>query len=646
MRKSLLLALSLTAFPGLRAQAKSTARGPNVIFILCDDMGYGDFGANWQNQRGADEPRLLTPNLDEMSSQGMRLTSHYSSCPVCAPSRASLLTGLNQGHCDLRDNEFDKPLVPGPTLGNIMQTAGYYTAAIGKWGVGGKEAPWPAHPLKRGFNEYYGVLRHGWAHDHYADNNGHIYDGYNPITSGLTNAYDNDLYTARAKKFVEDRAHQDKPFFLYLAFTLPHFGMQLPPGPYPKGGGLHGGVLWPLDESHERKNSYVFPAFRDQDWPKNEKTFASMIHRIDDNVGDLMQLLKDERIDGNTLVVFTSDNGPHNEGNDPRFFGSWGPFDGIKRDLFEGGMREPTIVRWPGHVPANSTSDEATVQYDWMATFADLVNLPSPAFSDGISILPTITGRALQQRHHPYLYFEYMGPDVGPVTKEILARHNYTTRGQMQAVRVGDMVGVRYDIQTPDDPLELYNVKTDLHENHNLASDPQYAPVLAQMRTLLVTSRDPVADAPRPYDNVPMPAVDAPQSTGAIVYRNYDGHWPWIPDFQVMQPTNSAVVQGLTAPPAAGTEYVGFIHVASEDKYTFTANHNIDLWVHDGLVIRDTDAEQDGSVRLTVGWHPIRIASTSPDLRLSLSSSQMNARPITADMLGYNPNQIVGGNHN
>ena len=155
--------------------------------------------------------------------------------------------------------------------------------------------------------------------------------------------------TPPAKKMIEDhlQTRSAQPFFLYLAFTLPHFGMQLPPGPYPKGGGLHGGVQWPLDEASERKNSYVFPAFRDKDWPRNEKAFASMIHRIDDNVGDLFQLLKDLNIDDNTLVVFTSDNGPHNEGNDPRFFASWGPFDGIKRDLFEGGMREPTIVRWP-----------------------------------------------------------------------------------------------------------------------------------------------------------------------------------------------------------------------------------------------------------------------------------------------------------
>lgn len=635
MRKTLLLALSLSFFRPFRAAAESPRKKPNVIFILCDDMGYGDFGANWQNQRPAGEPRLLTPNLDEMASEGMRLTCHYSSCPVCAPSRASLMTGLTQGHCNVRDNEFDKPIDPGPTLGSVMQAAGYYTAAIGKWGLGGKEAPWPAHPLKMGFNEYYGCLRHGWCHDHYADNNGHIYDGYNPITSGLDHDYDNDLYTARAKKMIEEHASSNQPFFLYLAFTLPHFGMQLPPGPYPQGGGLHGGVQWPLDEAHERKNSYIFPDFREKDWPRNEKTFASMIHRIDDNVGDVLQLLKDENIDNNTLVIFTSDNGPHNEGNDPRFFGSWGPFDGIKRDLFEGGMREPTIIHWPGHVPAGSKSDEPTVQYDWMATFCNLTGLPAPAITDGLSILPTITGHGNEQQHHPYLYFEYQGPDTGAVTKEILARHDYTTRGQMQAVRVGDMVGVRYDIKTPSDPLELYNVKTDLHENHNLAKDRVYAPLLAKMQTLLVTSREPIADAPRPYDDVPMPAVPAPNKTGGIQFAIFQGHWPWLPDFRSMKPAKSGVAKTLSATAGAEAQFTGFIDVPADGDYRFDADSPCDLWIHDGLIIRDTDNQNAGAVKLKAGWHPLRLAASKSNVQVTITGGGIMQQPVAASMLGY-----------
>jgi arylsulfatase A-like enzyme len=636
MRTTLIIVLILSICRLTRADADPPRRKPNIIFILVDDMGYGDAGCFWQKARASGEPRLITANLDRMASQGMMLTSHYSSCPVCAPSRASLLQGLNQGHCTVRDNEFDKPLSDGPTLGTVMQAAGYYTAAIGKWGVGGTEAPWPSHPLKRGFNEYYGFLRHGWAHNHYADNNGHIYDGYTPITQGLDNDYDNDLFTARAKEMIENHlpAKTSKPFFLYLAFTLPHFGMQLPPGPYPAGGGLHGGVQWPLDEAGEKKNSYVYPEFRDKDWPKNEKCFASMIHRLDDNVGDLLQLLRDLKIDDNTLVVFTSDNGPHNEGNDPRFFASWGPFDGIKRDLFEGGLREPTIVRWPGHVRANTKSDEPTAQYDWMDTFADITGLPSLGVSDGISMLPLLLDHPQDQRHHPYLYFEYQGPDTGFVTKEILARHNYTTRGQMQAVRVGDMVGVRYDIKTPGDPLELYDVKHDLRESHNLAADSQYAPVLEKMRTLLVTSREPIADAPRPYDDVPMPAVTAPEKIGGIAYRTFDGHWPWLPDFRIMHSSSEGVGPDFTSPKADGVEFSGFVNVPTDGKYTFASNNKIDLWIHDALVIRDSDSLDTGSILLKAGWHPLRLAANSK-VKISLAGPGIDEKQIPASMLGY-----------
>ena len=360
-----------------------------------------------------------------------------------------------------------------------------------------------------------------------------------------------------------------------------------------------------------------------------------MIHRIDDNVGDVFQLLKDLNLDDNTLVIFTSDNGPHNEGNDPRYFASWGPFDGIKRDLFEGGLREPTIVHWPGHVPSGATSDEPTVQYDWMATFANLTGVPKPAITDGISILPTITGHAAEQQHHPYLYFEYQGPDAGPITKEILARHNYTTRGQMQAVRLGDMVGVRYDIQTPDDPLELYNVKNDLHENHNLAADPIYAPVLAKMRTLLITSREPVADAPRPYDDVPMPAVPAPHMTGGIRYAAFTGQWPWLPDFRTMRPSKIGTSKTLSASAGAAAQFTGYIQVPADGDYHFDADSSCDLWIHDGLIIRDTDTSNAGSVKLKAGWHPLRVAASKSNLQITITGGGIMQQPIAANMLGY-----------
>ena len=216
-----------------------------------------------------------------------------------------------------------------------------------------------------------------------------------------------------------------------------------------------------------------------------------MVARLDDCVGDVLQLLRDLKIDRNTLVVFTSDNGPHNEGHDPRFFDSWGKFDGIKRDVLEGGAREPTIAWWPSTIPAGQAGDTPSAGYDWLPTFAELAGVPAPARTDGVSLVPTLTHHPENQVNHPYLYWEYLGTPAGPITKEILARHGYQRRGQEQAVRIGDLVGLRYDIQAHADPLRLYNVVNDPKEMTDLSADPQYKAILAGMRDLLVTARTP-----------------------------------------------------------------------------------------------------------------------------------------------------------
>ena len=535
----------------------------------------------------------------------------------------------------------------------------------GSGALAGTSAPWPGHPLKRGFNEYYGFLQHRAAHDHYAGNHAGIYDGYDEVMDGIAGAYDSDLFTARAKKFIIDHEarQKDQPFFLYLAYTLPHMKMQLPPGPYPQGGGLNGGMQWPF-KATGTPDSYIYPDFVNKDWPEKEKRHASMIHHLDDCVGDMLQLLKDLKIDDNTLVVFSSDNGPHEEGNDPRFFASWGPFDGIKRDLFEGGAREPTLARWPGHVPANSVCNEPSALYDWLATLAEVAGVPAPANTDGISLVPSLTGHPEQQRHHRYLYSEYLGTMSGPVSKEVVARKGYTKRGQEQAVRLGDFVAVRYDIQSPNDPLRLYNVVKDPHEDHDLSGDPSAQNVLAQMRDLLITARTPNASAPRPYDDELLPAVAKPAQVGSLAYSTFIGHWPWLPDLHSLTPEKSGTVDGFVLPddggkrpkakpkgeqsgPQLGIDFEGFINVPTDGSYTFsiTSDTGAVLWVHDALVIDDDythdDAPRAGSVRLKAGWHPIRLyyrhepAEFQARLIVSLHGPGLDRENIEPEMLGH-----------
>jgi arylsulfatase A-like enzyme len=373
---------------------------PNILFILCDDLGYGDVGVLYQNSRRADQPRMMTPQLDRIAAGGMIMRQHYTAAPVCAPARASLLLGQHQGDCPIRNNQFDKALPQRHTLGTVLQAAGYYTGMIGKFGLPGPGPDYRGHPLRHGFDEFYGVLTHDAAHYHYPGNSGKIMDMFTPVTNGLGGAYDTDLYAARGKKFIRERAAKKprQPFFLYLAFTAPHFYEEIPTQAYPKGGGLRGGLQWPLNTITGKTNSWYYPEYASRNWPDVEKRHATMIRRVDDAVGDILQLLRDLSIDNDTLVVFTSDNGPHNEdGQDPRFFDSWGMMDGIKRDLWEAGVREPTLVRWPGHIRAGSIDDQPSAFWDWMPTFADMAGLAPPAVSDGVSLVPTLTSQGQQR---------------------------------------------------------------------------------------------------------------------------------------------------------------------------------------------------------------------------------------------------------
>ena len=633
---------------GVRSSRAVEPAIPNIIFILTDDLGYGDVGVLYQNSRPSDKPRMSTPQLDAMAAQGMILSQHYSASPVCAPARASLLLGQHQGNCAIRDNQFDKALPQNHTLGTVMKAAGYYTGMIGKYGLAGKTADHPAHPLRRGFDEFYGVLGHGDAHFHYPGNSGKIMDGFTPVTRGLDSAYDTDLYAARAKKFIIDRASASprQPFFLYLAFTAPHFYHELPTQAYPAGRGLNGGLTWPLNTNSGQTNSWYYPDYATKNWPDVEKRHATMIRRVDDAVGDILQLLRDLGLETNTLVIFTSDNGPHNEdGQDPRFFDSWGTMDGIKRDLWEAGVREPTIVSWPGHVAANTVIDTPSCFWDWMPTFAELGGLAPPAQADGVSLVPTLTGIG-QQRSRGFFYFEYefnFKPQF-PVDKELFARKHIRGRGQLQSIRIGDYTAVRYGVSNVAKPFRLYNVVTDPHEDHDVAGDPAYADRLAQARAMTLQVRRPDPGAPRPYDNVPVPAVVVNCKTnGVLDCAVYEGDWPWVPDFDALSPVSAGKAAGLDlsllgAKAGTGMSFKGFISVPVSGLYTFSlqSDSGAQMWLHEAHVIDDdfnhTGREVSASIRLNAGLHPIRIfyrhKSGTPQLSLQYAGPDLEKQSV------------------
>jgi arylsulfatase A-like enzyme len=634
--------------------AHAAERPPNVLFILADDLGYGDLGVLYQNARyGAGKPALSTPNLDALAHSGLLLRHHYCAAPVCAPARASLMTGQTQGHCPIRDNQFDKPLPDGIlTVPAVLKHADYYTMAIGKWGIGGKAGSgWPAHPMRCGFDDFFGFMMHKYGHVYYHDEQHPLMNGLNEVGARYENVYSTDLFTARAKKLITEHesAHPDQPFFLYLAYTAVHNALDVPGGPYPAGGGIHGGMHWPLVPTPLTRNTWIHPDYAQQPWTMEMKRYATMVRRLDDGVHDVLQLLDDLHIADKTLVVFTSDNGPANEGGgDPRLFESWGPFDGFKRDCFEGGVREPTIVAWPGHIAPGRTSDLVSAQYDWMPTLADLAHLPPPAHSDGVSLVPTLlnTGR---QREHPYVYIEYFHGGKNPASKDVFARKHVTGRGQQQMVRIGDFAGIRTQIKTPDDALRLYNVVTDPREDQDVSADPAHSDLLKRMTELLVTARRPDGDAPRPYDDVPLPAVRVGQAkSGQITMSTFEGDWPWTPDFAVLSRTATAAVKALALPEKLpnhpfGLGFYGYLSVPADGTYTFvgTSDEGLHLWLHDAHMI-DVDHCEPGrrvtaSVRLRVGLHPLRIAYThrtgSPTFSLRYSGPNLPEQDIPAAAL-------------
>ncbi len=417
--------------------AQRSLRKPNIIFILADDLGYGDLGCYGQKQ-------MATPNLDRLAQEGVRFTQAYAGSTVCAPSRCALMTGLHMGHARIRGNA-RFPLRPADlTVAELLKGAGYRTGLIGKWGLG--EACSTGIPNAKGFDEWLGYLNQQHAHNYFPE---FLWENQREVflagNMGTRKQYSHDLFTDRALQFLQ--GHRDQPFFLYLAYTIPHANNEL-------GRETGNGMDVPGDAPYSGK-----------DWPQVERNFAAMVHRLDADVGKVLEQLKKLGLDEDTIVFFSSDNGPHREGgHDPDFFDSNGPLRGIKRDLYEGGIRMPMLVRWPGKIHPGRVSDQAWAFWDFLPTAAELAGLKPPQGIDGISLLPALLGKP--QRSHDYLYWEF---------------HE---RGFTQAVRLGDWKGVRPGRKRA---MELYNLAEDLGERNDLAG--KHPELAAKIARIMETAR-------------------------------------------------------------------------------------------------------------------------------------------------------------
>jgi arylsulfatase A-like enzyme len=671
------LLLSLLAMTGAHAAPR-----PNIIFILCDDLGYGDVGVFYQNQRAAlkdpSVPFFSTPHLDSMAHEGAMLMQHYSGAPVCASSRASLLAGLTQGHASVRDNQFDKAIADSHTLGSVMRQAGYATAAFGKWGLQGKskadksieESPdksadgvmpesWTAYPTKRGFDDFFGYVRHLDGHFHYPkEDKIELWENDREVSNDLDKCYTTDLFTARAKRWITDQksSSPEKPFFIYLAYDTPHAKLQNPPSPYPPGGGLKGGVQWTgkphamINTATGEYDSYMFPDYAaatwDHDknaatpavpWPDVQKRFANSVRRIDFAVGDIIHLLKDLKIDDDTLIVFSSDNGPAAESKlperyEPNFFRGFGPFEGIKRDTWEGGSREPTLARWPGGIPAGRSITEASGQWDWLATFTTLAGAPAPAASDGVSLVPSLTGKGKQSPST--LYIEYLMNGRTPDYPEFDSSHQKRQRGQMQVIHLNGHKGIRYDLKSADDDFEIYNLTKDPRELDNLAKNPEFTELQTMMKQRVLQVRKPAGDIKRPYDDALVPALaKTPEGRHGLSWSLFHGEWPWLPDFRTLTAVSKGTAEKidlsmLPEDRPSGVAFTGYFHAKEEGDYQFTLASDTAamLFLHDIRVIdepmKNPAGTYTGSVRLMVGWHPVRLyyrhaGTGTPELKLS-----------------------------
>jgi arylsulfatase A-like enzyme len=451
---------------GSAQETQTKKRPPNVIYILADDLGYGDLSCYGQE-------KFTTPHIDGLAKRGLRFTQHYSGSTVCAPSRCCLMTGFHTGHAVVRGNAEVNPEGQEPmpadtfTVAHLMQKAGYKTGVFGKWGLG---APGSAsEPLKMGFDRFYGYNCQRIAHCYYP---AFVWDNGKRLllieNAGQKNrVYAPKLIQERALQFIRD--NRDEPFFCYYAAVQPHADMIAPPG-----------------YMNKHRNKYGEEEPYEQEYYKGQKephaAFAAMVNVLDDYVGQIVGELHTQGIARDTLIIFSSDNGPHVEGgHDPDFFDSNGILKGTKRDIYEGGIRVPMIACWPGTIKPDTESDHVSAFWDFLPTMAELTSQVLPGETDGVSILPTLLGKSGQKKHK-YLYWEF------PAKK-----------GRV-GIRRGNWKAVRYNASAdPSSPLELYDLASDPGETINVAS--KHPEVASELRILVENARKAPANPRFDYMN-------------------------------------------------------------------------------------------------------------------------------------------------
>lgn len=437
----------LASAPAALAAVTPRSR-PNIVFILADDAGYGDFGCYGQK-------RIATPNIDRMAAEGMRFLQHYAGDSVCAPSRCSLMTGLHTGHTPIRGNKEIKgfgPLAMPPetlTVARVLQRAGYATGMTGRWHLG--ELASQSQPHQMGFEYFIGPLAGSQGADPNAYFRSHLREGDRPFplpgnAGGRRVTYDQDVLTSKAEEFI--RVRREGPFFLYIPYSLVH-------------------------------TPYMDPAenpYHDRPWPEVERIYAGMTGRLDAYVGRIMAALAEAGLEEDTIVFFSSDNGPEQgSGHAIEFFDSNGPFRGGKRDLYEGGIRIPLIARWPGRIAPGAITSHISAFCDFLPTVAEIAGVQPPPGIDGLSYLPALLGRP--QRTHPYLYWEL---------------HE---RKKVQAVRAGHWKAIRFP---EENRTELYDLARDPAEQDDLAAKlPERT---AWLTRLMKESRTVSAEFPLPDD--------------------------------------------------------------------------------------------------------------------------------------------------
>ncbi len=434
---------------------------PNIIYILADDLGYADVGCYGGTI-------IQTPRIDQMRAEGLKLTQHYSGSCMCAPTRSALMTGLHTGHTRIRNNgshlQKGLPVLldEDVTVAEVLKQVGYATGAIGKWGLGDEGST--GIPTRQGFDFWFGFWNQTLAHHYYPDflwrNEEKVFYPDNPEKR---TDYCHDHFTSEGLQFIRQRHAAGGPFFLYMAYTLPHVDLDVPDD-----------SKQPYIGTIEETEPYGTPGgqhYRHE--PRPHATFAGMVSRLDRDVGRILDLLRELGIAENTLVIFTSDNGPTSAGGaDPKFFKGNGPLRGIKFEFYEGGIRCPFIAWWPGTIAPGGESGHISAHWDMLPTFAELAGATPPTGLDGISMAPLLTGKADAQKPHDYLYWEAYN------------------QGIQQAVRRGNWKAVRKGVaKNPDAPVELYELETDLGETTDVAA--KHPQIAAEMLALMAASHTP-----------------------------------------------------------------------------------------------------------------------------------------------------------